>query len=170
MMRKKSNASVASIEKDRFIEPVPFGMLFRFATPSDLVLTYLSAFLGVLCGCVPPCLSLLLGNMMNSLNLNDKASFEAAVSQVATYMLILGCVAFTLSYIYMTCGLISAERQAIRLRKEYFKALLRQVRRQIACAAFLLIIVKNVLLSRSCSRGDFPRFAILIWDFSFHFN
>ena len=112
--------------KDKLIEPVPFRQLFRFATPSDMTLTYISAVLGILCGCVPPCLSLLLGNMMNSLNLADQNSFNAAVNQVATFMLILGCISAFLSYTYTTCGMISAENQAIRLRKDYFKALLRQ--------------------------------------------
>jgi hypothetical protein len=90
------------------------------------MLTYLSAFLGILCGCIPPCLSLLLGNMMNSLNLRDEDSFNSAVNQVSTFMLILGCCSAFLSYTYTTCGMISAENQAIRLRKDYFKALLRQ--------------------------------------------
>ncbi len=112
--------------RDSLIEPVPFRKLFRFATPADMTLTYISAGLGVLCGCVPPCLSLLLGNMMNSLNLRDKDSFDAAVSEVAWMMLMLGCISGCISYIYMTCGLVSAEQQAIRLRKDYFKALLRQ--------------------------------------------
>ena len=63
---------------------------------------------------------------MNSLNLADQNSFNAAVNQVATFMLILGCISAFLSYTYTTCGMISAENQAIRLRKDYFKALLRQ--------------------------------------------
>ena len=127
MSRKSSRkSSVASMTKDKLIEPVPFRQLFRFATPSDMTLTYISAVLGILCGCVPPCLSLLLGNMMNSLNLADQNSFNAAVNQVATFMLILGCISAFLSYTYTTCGMISAENQAIRLRKDYFKALLRQ--------------------------------------------
>ena len=127
MSRKLSRKnSVASMTKDKFIQPVPFRQLFRFATPGDMMLTYISGFLGILCGCIPPCLSLLLGNMMNSLNLRDEDSFNSAVNQVATFMLMLGCCSAFLSYTYTTCGMISAENQAIRLRKDYFKALLRQ--------------------------------------------
>ena len=125
--RKPSRrSSVASFHKNKLIEPVPFHQLFRFATRSDMILTCTSAVLGILCGCVPPCLSLLLGNMMNSLNLKDQDSFNSAVNQVSTFMLMLGCISAFLSYTYTTCGMISAENQAIRLRKEYFKALLRQ--------------------------------------------
>lgn len=87
------------------------------------------ALLAVISGFSKPLGAYILGEMTDSFKPKDgKIDPDDVLRSAATqaiYYIILGVCAFFCSWISLSCWMIAGERQSIRIRKEYFKALLR---------------------------------------------
>ena len=106
--------------------PVSFVKLFRFATPIDIVLTVISIFSALCCGAVRPCLSLVLGKLFNSLNVQDQTAFNDQINTLSITITLLGVGLGVGMYVSTCCASIAATNQSRKLRESYFKAMLRQ--------------------------------------------
>ena len=106
---------------------VPFSHLFRFATKADWLLMILGAAGSVLEGASMPALSLILGNVADGFRpgLSGDQIFNSAV-KVCWEFLVVGAGSWLASYFAFAFWVITGERQAIELRKRYFKSLLSQ--------------------------------------------
>ena len=104
-------------------KPVPIRVLFRFATWGDISLLLC----GLLCaagnGVIFPMFTIIFGKLLNQFNSPD---FASSVSYYAQLFAIIAAATLCASSLEVGLPMISAERQAARIRKAFLHALLRQ--------------------------------------------
>ena len=106
---------------------VPFRSLFRFASKGDWALMIIGTIGAGLDGGAMPILSLLLGDVANSFSPGHSGEqiFESA-AQICWEFIVVGAGSWVCSYFGFAFWMITGERQAIEIRKRYFKSLLTQ--------------------------------------------
>jgi ATP-binding cassette subfamily B (MDR/TAP) protein 1 len=115
-----------TLKKD--IDSISFFQLFRFAEPLDKVLMAVGSLGAFVEGAAMPVFTILWGNMTDAFG-GSTSDPDAAVNQSRDIMwnfLEIGLGVFVASWLMLGCWMIAGERQAIRCRKKYLAALLKQ--------------------------------------------
>ncbi|XP_040378737.1 ABC transporter B family member 19-like [Oryza brachyantha] len=107
-------------------KPVSVAGLFKYSTFLDIVLLVLGCVGAMINGGSLPWYSYLFGNFVNKIVNVDKTEMMKDVKQISVYMAILAAVVVIGAYLEITCWRIIGERSALRIRREYLKAVLRQ--------------------------------------------
>ncbi|XP_062227317.1 ABC transporter B family member 19-like [Phragmites australis] len=107
-------------------KPVSIAGLFKYSTPLDIVLLVLGCIGAMINGGSLPWYSYLFGNFVNKIVNADKTQMMKDVKQISLYMVILAAVVVIGAYLEITCWRIIGERSALKMRREYLKAVLRQ--------------------------------------------
>ncbi|VAI09573.1 unnamed protein product [Triticum turgidum subsp. durum] len=92
----------------------------------DVVLLVLGCIGAMINGGSLPWYSYLFGNFVNKIVASDKTQMMKDVRQISVYMVILAVVVVIGAYLEIMCWRIVGERSALRVRREYLKAVLRQ--------------------------------------------
>ena len=122
-----TTASSAKAQDEKDPPPVSFWKLLRFASPLDCLLMTIGSMAAMAAGTTLPLWSLLWGDMTNALR--PGAPLDEMVDLSRTAMLNffwIGLGMMGASGIAVGFWMIAGERQAIRFREEYFRALMRQ--------------------------------------------
>ena len=107
--------------------PIKFIKLYRFCNKTDYLLIFFGTVSAIANGVLMPLLALILGGATSSFD--PRNGPDTIVSEGRKYALIflyVGIAAFFVSQLSMTCWMLVGERQTINIRREYFRALLRQ--------------------------------------------
>ncbi|KAL6839693.1 hypothetical protein ACP4OV_030381 [Aristida adscensionis] len=107
-------------------KPVSVAGLFKYSTALDVVLLVLGCLGAMINGGSLPWYSYLFGNFVNKIVNSDKSQMMKDVKQISVYMAFLAAVVVIGAYLEITCWRIIGERSALRMRREYLKAVLRQ--------------------------------------------
>ncbi|WVZ83469.1 hypothetical protein U9M48_030611 [Paspalum notatum var. saurae] len=107
-------------------KPVGVAGLYKYSTPLDVLLLVLGCLGAMVNGGSLPWYSYLFGNFINKVVNNDKTQMMKDVKQISVYMAILAAVVVVGAYLEITCWRMIGERSALRMRREYLKAVLRQ--------------------------------------------
>ncbi|CAN6234461.1 unnamed protein product [Urochloa humidicola] len=110
----------------RIGKPMSISGLFKYSTPLDILLLVLGCVGATVNGGSLPWYSYLFGNFINKVVNSDKAQMMKDVRQISFYMVFLAAVVVIGAYLEITCWRIIGERSALRIRREYLKAVLRQ--------------------------------------------
>jgi ATP-binding cassette, subfamily B (MDR/TAP), member 1 len=109
--------------------PVPFVKLFRFTTRKEKLLMALGCLAAAIHGALTPMFTILFGNVIQTFGESDQGDSSHVVSSIgglAKWFLVLGGIAFVTSFIQVRCQMVVATRTSIRIRKKYFRSLMRQ--------------------------------------------
>ena len=107
------------------LKKIPYLHLFRFATASDRLLVLLGCLFAAANGVIFPCFSLLFGQLLNSIN-SPVPDLTATINRLSLYFLIISLGAALASLLQNALPMLASERQMVRLRTAYMRALLRQ--------------------------------------------
>eukprot|EP01132_Coremiostelium_polycephalum_P000417 gene417-527_t len=109
---------------------VSFFSMFRYAKPFDYFLMILGTLGAIANGVAMPAMSIVFGQLMNSFggsNANDpNFNLTEEITRLSLYFVYIGCGVFVCSYFEVTFWMMAGDRQALKCRKEYLKAILRQ--------------------------------------------
>ena len=120
-------AKVSPDKSAKEAESISFFKLFQFASKKDLILITIGAIASIINGAAMPLFSLLFGDVADGFGPNN--THEEIVDTAADLSLklfLVGIGTLVCSYLGFACWMISGERQAIEIRKRYFKSLLSQ--------------------------------------------
>ncbi|KAJ2864768.1 hypothetical protein GGI22_001649, partial [Coemansia erecta] len=126
---------VNSIAED--IAPVPIYKLFRFSTKVDIILSLAGTFFSCASGVITPVMIIVFSNLMGVILKyyqlvadNDMDSANHYLGHESRHycllFFILGIVMWVVSFGVNACWAISAENQGLRIRKLYYKSIMRQ--------------------------------------------
>ncbi|EGG19851.1 ABC transporter B family protein [Cavenderia fasciculata] len=120
-------------DKDKKEEVGPmvgFFQLFRFAEPLDMLFMIIGSISAVGAGVAMPALSIVLGQVMDAFApskfLDESYSLYDDVSKISVYFLYIAAGMFVLCYAEVAFWTMAGERQSVRCRKLYFRAILSQ--------------------------------------------
>ncbi|KAJ8898760.1 hypothetical protein K2173_005065 [Erythroxylum novogranatense] len=105
---------------------IPFYKLFTFADSMDVILMIVGTVSAIANGLSMPIVSILFGQMSDAFGQNQGKHVLHVVSQVCARMEYLAVATGLVSFLQVTCWIITGERQAARIRSLYLKAVLRQ--------------------------------------------
>lgn len=108
---------------DTKLKPVSYVSLFRYATWVDVAMLVAACLCAMANGIVFPLFSLIMSGLLDSFFANDIMS---TVGAYALYMLYIAIASLVLSLVQIGVAMIQAERQGIRIRDAYLRAILRQ--------------------------------------------
>ncbi|OLY81651.1 Multidrug resistance protein 1 [Smittium mucronatum] len=125
------------VQEDDKLPPVPFFKLFRFTTPRERKILIIGAIFSFLSGLSQPAMTFIFSNMVGSFisygnippDLITQADRDHLNYETRKYCLIfLGLAVYTsiVAYIQNVSFSIVSEKQALRMREEYYIAALRQ--------------------------------------------
>lgn len=129
-----SSKSSVQDEKKKVKGPKPvkqaackFSELLRYATTKDKLFMTIGMICCLANGLCMPMFSYVFGEMTDSFSpTSTKQDVLDQASKQALYLTIIGVCSFIFSFVQQTTWIITGERQAIRFRKEYFKAIINQ--------------------------------------------
>ncbi|GAB2252720.1 hypothetical protein Droror1_Dr00005567 [Drosera rotundifolia] len=124
--KKKAAAEAAAKEKMIDAQKVSFYKLFAFADRLDVVLMTIGTVAAIANGVTQPLMTLILGQVINSFGSSDPLSVVHEVSKVSLKFLYLAVYASIVSFLQVSCWIMTGERQAARIRGLYLKNILRQ--------------------------------------------
>ncbi|KAJ2744007.1 hypothetical protein GGI20_003307 [Coemansia sp. BCRC 34301] len=119
------------------LKPVPVRKLFRFATKVDMALSLAGTFFSCASGVVNPVMIIIFSNLMGviltygqlmSVGQTDAANhhLDHESRKYCLWFLGLGVLMWILSFGVNACWAVAAENQGLRIRKLYYKAIVRQ--------------------------------------------
>ncbi|KAJ1731295.1 hypothetical protein LPJ61_002605, partial [Coemansia biformis] len=124
-------------KEDENVKPVSVPRLFRFATKTDILLTIAGTFFSCAAGVITPVMIIVFSQLTgvilqyqlmasggNSDEANDYLGRKSR--HFCLLFFILGIVMWVVSFGVNACWAISAESQGLRIRKLYYKSILRQ--------------------------------------------
>ena len=120
-------AAQADSKNKKKEDTISFFTLFRFATTYDWILIIIGSTASIANGAAMPLFSLLFGAVADGFGptkTHDEIMDTAA--DLSLQLFLVGIGTFVASYFGFACWMISGERQAIEIRKRYFKSLLSQ--------------------------------------------
>jgi ATP-binding cassette, subfamily B (MDR/TAP), member 1 len=110
--------------------PVPFMQLFRFTTRKEKVLMAVSCLAACIHGAIVPAVEIFFGAVIQDFGeadrQGDSSKVVSTIGNSAKWFLVLGGVAFVMSFIQVRFQMVVATRTSIRIRKLYFRSLMRQ--------------------------------------------
>ncbi|CAD8062397.1 unnamed protein product [Paramecium primaurelia] len=119
----KPNQAIESLVTQKM---VAYKQLYRYATQSDKLLISIGILASTGNGVIMPMFFVIFVDMADAFSGQDPDKMISAAGQCAIWFLVLARCAWLLSFLSFTTFMISGERQSIRMRKEYFSAILRQ--------------------------------------------
>lgn len=111
-------------EIEQRARPVSFRTLLRYATRKDKTIMVIGIIAAILEGAALPGFSILFGDVIDEFA--QPGGIISAAAKLCGEFLGIGVAAFILSYISFASWMITGETQAIAIRKQYFRSLLRQ--------------------------------------------
>ena len=112
---------------EEHVPQIKFIKLFRLCNKTDYFIMVIGTLGAIANGIIMPALALILGSAILSFDpRNGPDTIVSEGRKHSLYFLYGGIVAFFAAQISMTCWILIGERQAISIRREYFRALLRQ--------------------------------------------
>ncbi|KAF5395011.1 hypothetical protein PHET_08860 [Paragonimus heterotremus] len=118
----KSKQGVGNDEEPK---NVSFFKLFQYSNRSEKCMIVLGALCSVLIGAGDPVLFFLFGDVVNDLSASGP-SFTQNINRTAIWFAVLAVIVFVVGFLQMFLLHYSAIRQTKRIRKLYFRAVLRQ--------------------------------------------
>ncbi|KAL3850148.1 hypothetical protein ACJIZ3_012030 [Penstemon smallii] len=119
--------SGCNTEKTRAVEKVPYHKLFAFADHADFALMFIGVITAVGSGLGLPLMTLLYGELANSFGQNvESKRVVNEVSKVSLQFVYLALGSGISAFSQVACWMITGERQAVRIRNLYLRAILRQ--------------------------------------------
>ncbi|KAI9333111.1 P-loop containing nucleoside triphosphate hydrolase protein [Obelidium mucronatum] len=129
-LKKKKDDKENADKEPEAAPKVPFQTLFRYAEPFDYLLMGTGAFCACLTGLSQPVMSLVFGDIMQTLVsypfTKDDNALRTDVVKGVVYLTIIGVVVGLSAWAQMALWIWSGERQAKKIREEYLEAVLRQ--------------------------------------------
>ncbi|CAF1734755.1 unnamed protein product [Brassica napus] len=107
-------------------QKVAFYKLFRFADRYDIILMAVGTISAMANGLAQPIMSVLIGKIINVFGFFDHDHMVKEVSKVAVKFLYLAVYACVVSFLQVSCWMVTGERQSARIRGLYLKTILRQ--------------------------------------------
>ncbi|KAF2576219.1 hypothetical protein F2Q70_00002117 [Brassica cretica] len=108
-------------------QKVAFYKLFRFADRYDIILMAVGTISAMANdGLAQPIMSVLIGKIINVFGFSDHDHMVKEVSKVALKFLYLAVYACVVSFLQVSCWMVTGERQSARIRVLYLKTILRQ--------------------------------------------
>lgn len=108
-------------------DSISYFKLYCCANKQDWLLMIFGSIAAVINGAGMPLLSLLFGDVADDFGpLNSPDAVVKSAGRLALQLMGVGIGVIIASYIAIACWMIAGERQAIRIRKKYFKSLLSQ--------------------------------------------
>ncbi|KAJ2806053.1 Multidrug resistance protein 1, partial [Coemansia helicoidea] len=119
------------------VKPVPLLRLFRFATKADILLNVAGTFFSCAAGVVTPVMIIVFSQLTGVILEYQLMQFSGSTAEANDYLgrksrhfcllfFVLGLAMWVLSFGVNACWAISAENQGLRIRKLYYKSILRQ--------------------------------------------
>lgn len=118
-------------KKDEKIEEekppsVKYSQLYQYATRNEKILIFVAFLCAALHGCIQPLFTVLFGAIIDSFGEKPPDQIVDEVGKYGIWFLVLGIVAFFLSYVQVHFQLIAAQGICCRLRRKYFESLMSQ--------------------------------------------
>jgi len=108
-------------------EQISYFKLYSCANKQDWILMIIGTLAAVINGTAMPLFSILFGDIANDFGPNNMPDQVVdAAGSLALKMMGIGIGVLVASYAAIACWMIAGERQAIRIRRKYFKSLLSQ--------------------------------------------
>ncbi|PIN17698.1 Multidrug/pheromone exporter, ABC superfamily [Handroanthus impetiginosus] len=113
--------------KSKVVPKVPYYKLFSFADTTDYVLMVIGVITAIGSGLSLPLMTLLFGELANSFGHNvGTKNVVNEVSKVSIKFVCLALGSGIAAFSQVACWMITGERQAVRIRNLYLRAILRQ--------------------------------------------
>ncbi|KAL4464298.1 hypothetical protein ABPG72_011343 [Tetrahymena utriculariae] len=123
---KQENVPNVDEEKQE-IKMVTFIQMLRYANKTDWTLMVIGSIASMANGVAFPMFALIFGQMTDSFGPNSTGDdLVDAAGKQSLYFFFIGVGSFLMSWIQLGCWMISGERQSIKFRQEYFKAIINQ--------------------------------------------
>ena len=130
---RRSQAKEKKKKKKEKIETVGLIELFKFSDSVDKIFIFLGIVNAIICGAVFPLMFYIFGDLTDIFSqfdnpltqLSDEQLMESVLG-VVWKMCSIGAAMWVSHYVFVACLNYAAERQVLRIRKEFFKAVLRQ--------------------------------------------
>ena len=106
--------------------PASLGQLMRTADSTDCILIFLGGIGALGAGCGLPLFTVLFGELMDDLGMGSGKSMEELIEPVVIWFTILGAGMALLSYLEVGMWMLTAARQARKLKVEYLRGILSQ--------------------------------------------
>ncbi|CDY35168.1 BnaA09g18050D [Brassica napus] len=107
-------------------QKVAFYKLLTFADRYDIILMAVGTISAMANGLAQPIMSVLIGKIINVFGFSDHDHMVKEVSKVAVRFLYLAVYACLVSFLQVSCWMVTGERQSARIRGLYLKTILRQ--------------------------------------------
>ncbi|XP_048129254.1 ABC transporter B family member 21-like [Rhodamnia argentea] len=119
-------AEVEQVMKDG-AKMLPYHKLFSFADSFDYFLMFLGTIAAIENGIATPLMTVLFGDLIDSVGKNFDTSIAVhEVNEVCLKIIYLALGSGFASFLQVACWMITAERQATRIRNSYLRTVLRQ--------------------------------------------
>ena len=124
-------AGKVSDASDEKAQTIGYFRLYRFATTGDIVLIVLGSICAIINGAALPLMTVAFGDILQSFITYDyteegKEALKTSARNSVLFFTLIGVGAFVASYGQLCFWMIAGQRQATRMRHEYFRAILRQ--------------------------------------------
>ncbi|XP_045177444.2 ATP-dependent translocase ABCB1-like isoform X2 [Mercenaria mercenaria] len=138
VVETKEEGDTSKDEKKDDKKTATFGQLFRTSDCLDIFLMFIGSLAAMVHGAGWPVLMIFFGDMTDSfinvnvsdINPNDTSAlfdeFNSDMTKYSLYYIYIGAAVFVASYIQVACWTVACERQVHRIRKQFFRAILRQ--------------------------------------------
>ncbi|WJX22540.1 ATP-binding cassette sub- B member 9 [Trifolium repens] len=107
-------------------QKVPFYKLFTFADSLDVTLMIIGTISAAANGMTQPIMTLILGKMINIFGSTDSHHIVKEVSKASLWFIYLAVGSGIVSFLQVSCWMVTGERQAARIRSLYLKTILKQ--------------------------------------------
>ncbi|CAJ2658715.1 unnamed protein product [Trifolium pratense] len=107
-------------------QKVPFYKLFTFADNLDVTLMIIGTISAAANGMTQPIMTLILGKMINIFGSTDPHHIVKEVSKASLWFIYLAVGSGIVSFLQVSCWMVTGERQAARIRSLYLKTILKQ--------------------------------------------
>ena len=136
-IKSSSSSSSSSMkkkeEKKEKVETVGLFELFKFSDSVDKFFIFFGMINAVLCGAVFPIMFYIFGDLTDVFSQFDNPTTTMSTDQlmdkvleIVYQMCAIGGAMWVTHYLFVACLNYTAERQVLRIRKEFFRAVLRQ--------------------------------------------
>ncbi|KAG7532464.1 ABC transporter-like [Arabidopsis thaliana x Arabidopsis arenosa] len=105
---------------------IAFYKLFTFADRYDIALMVIGTLSAMANGLTQPFMAILMGQLINVFGFSDHDHVFKEVFKVAVKFLYLAAYAGVMSFLQVSCWMVTGERQSTRIRRLYLKTILRQ--------------------------------------------
>ncbi|XP_054802614.1 ABC transporter B family member 11-like [Prosopis cineraria] len=113
--------------KEKSYRTVPFYKLFSYADSLDRLLMFVGTTAAIANGMTIPLLMIIFGNVIDAFGgTSDTKEIVHNVSKASIDFVYLAMGTFVVSFLQVTCWMVTGERQSARIRSLYLEAILRQ--------------------------------------------